>query len=1069
MRNRERLQCEDAERTGGVDRGIEAVHRDRGPGLARRRKPLELGLVVGVALVLGMLSAIGAAVPFGTDVEYVTGVRPTSVTTGCFDDDAHLDLVVTNESDGTVSVFLGGGDGTFDAKVDFPAGVSPANASAGHFDDDGNLDLVVVNSEFSSTGGVSILLGDGDGGFTLAASYQTGFEPDGITTGDFDEDTRLDVAVAHPCSGICDLPGMVSILLGNGDGTFENGVPVTVAAAHDVSAGLFDDDQDLDLAVTAGGEDGNVVILLGNGDGTFAAPASYPAGLHPLRLTMGHFDDDTDLDVAVANFVGSTVSILLGNGDGSFAAPVAYPVAGPRPFALASGHFDDDLALDLAVANVRSAADPRDNTLSILHGNGDGTFGAPVDLEVGERPFAVTTGLFDDDTDVDLAVVNRNSNTVSILLDTVPEHSGSFALTAGSPFAEGGPPAIGYFDDDTDLDLAARSVTGELTILLGNGDGSFVEKVVYTPGFGPSWMTAGYFDDDTDVDLAFLLGQGFDSKVSILLGNGDGTFEPAPVPSFTAGFVVLALQSGHFDADADLDLVVLSRGRNSLEHFVLVFTGNGDGTFGRRATHIDVEPEPSMTAGDFDGDRHLDLAFLCSAGESMSILLGRGDGTFTDAGGRPVGMNAGYLSAGDFDGDADLDLAFAGFELDASNPAGYETAVSIRLGDGDGNFADPVQFPLPDFARTMTTGHFDGDANLDIAVAVAGFTHKCVSVLSGDGHGSFPKRIDYIAGEEPVYLTPARFDGNTSTDIVVSHNDRSLTMLLAFLDETAPTTSIALVPSAPDGANGWYVSPVAVSVTKTDDSASGVAETRYALDPPSAPATFGELLAGDPVTGVSGDGAHVLYAASVDWTGNQESPVRVDIGIDATPPTVTPDVAAPGPIFLLQGPGGSGSATVADATSQPAATSVSAPANVTSVGNKTVQLTGSDNAGNTTTVSAPYRVSYRFLGFLSPIPQTSFRRGSTIPVKFRLANAAGTRIPDAVAQALLAPVCRVKITLDGAVQTGCASYNATTDTFQFDLKVPRTIALGTHTVGIQVSAPDGSGVVNTDSTTVLIR
>jgi hypothetical protein len=303
-------------------------------------------------------------------------------------------------------------------------------------------------------------------------------------------------------------------------------------------------------------------------------------------------------------------------------------------------------------------------------------------------------------------------------------------------------------------------------------------------------------------------------------------------------------------------------------------------------------------------------------------------------------------------------------------------------------------------------------------------------------------------------------------DIVVTHRGGRRTTLLGFLDETAPTTSIALVPSAPDGANGWYVSPVAVSVTTTDDSASGVAETRHALDPTPVPVTFGELPTGDPVTGISADGEHELYAASVDHTGNQESPVRFAIPIDATAPTVT--AVTPMPVFRLQGPGNV-SAAVEDATSRPVAAIVSAPADVSSVGNKTMLLTGRDKAGNTATVSAPYRVGYRFLGFQAPLPQSSTKRGSTLPVKFQLANAAGAPIADAQAQALLTPACRVKVTLDGVVQEGCASYDSRADRFQFDLKVPRTIALGTHAVGIQVSAPDGSGVVNSDATSVVVR
>ena len=114
-------------------------------------------------------------------------------------------------------------------------------------------------------------------------------------------------------------------------------------------------------------------------------------------------------------------------------------------------------------------------------------------------------------------------------------------------------------------------------------------------------------------------------------------------------------------------------------------------------------------------------------------------------------------------------------------------------------------------------------------------------------------------------------------------------------------------------------------------------------------------------------------------------------------------------------------------------------------------------------------MSYRFLGFLRPAPQSSYKRGAAIPVKFRLANAAGVKLSDAVAQALITPTCLVRITLDGTVQAGCATYNASANTFAYSLRTARTITVGTHRVGIQVSAPDGSGVVNIHDTEILIK
>ncbi len=290
-------------------------------------------------------------------------------------------------------------------------------------------------------------------------------------------------------------------------------------------------------------------------------------------------------------------------------------------------------------------------------------------------------------------------------------------------------------------------------------------------------------------------------------------------------------------------------------------------------------------------------------------------------------------------------------------------------------------------------------------------------------------------------------------------------------DSIAPKSTIALDPASPNGQNGWYTSAVKATVSASDETGgTGVAETRCVLDPTTAPTSFDDLPSGCDYTGagtsVSSDGQHTLYAASKDEAGNEEQVQSASFKIDQTTPTVSCDEASPGPIFVLRGAGGNVSATVSDATSGPVDTSVSAAASVSSVGNKSVSLTGTDEAGNSTTVGCPYRVEYGFSGFLSPVPQTSYMAGSTIPVKFKLQDASGMTISNSAARALVAG-CNVKVLFRGT--TNCATYNATTNTFQFNLKTPRNLASGSYTITVEVSAPNGSGVVNEEPATVYIR
>ena len=215
------------------------------------------------------------------------------------------------------------------------------------------------------------------------------------------------------------------------------------------------------------------------------------------------------------------------------------------------------------------------------------------------------------------------------------------------------------------------------------------------------------------------------------------------------------------------------------------------------------------------------------------------------------------------------------------------------------------------------------------------------------------------------------------------------------VDTTPPTTTFVLSPSSPaSGSNGWYTSPVTVIVSAADNTGgSGVSQTNCELDPATAPLSYDDIPSGCAVTSISTDGTHTIYAASIDNSGNKETPVSATVKLDQTPPVVTCNAE---PTFTLNGTGGSVSATVTDATSRPAAATISASADVASAGAKSVSLTGYDNAGNSTTVSCPYQVGYSFSGFLAPVNNAptinTGKGGRTYPIKFQLTDGTGSYI-----------------------------------------------------------------------------
>jgi hypothetical protein len=219
----------------------------------------------------------------------------------------------------------------------------------GDFNGDGWADLAVAND---GSHNVSVLLGNGDGTFQEAQNFATGPRPVSVVGGDFNRDGVQDLAVAYRGSVRPVVPGGVSVLLGNGDGTFQAPLNFAIGSlSTSVAVGDFNGDKVLDLAVADAGSY-DILVLLGNGDGTFQAARNFAAGNGPYSVAVGDFNRDGRQDLAVAIYPDN-VSVLLGNGDGTFQGAQIFG-AGTFPSSVAVGDFNLDGLPDLAVANNRS-------------------------------------------------------------------------------------------------------------------------------------------------------------------------------------------------------------------------------------------------------------------------------------------------------------------------------------------------------------------------------------------------------------------------------------------------------------------------------------------------------------------------------------------------------------------------------------------------------------------------------------------------------------------------------------------------------------------------------------------
>ena len=218
-----------------------------------------------------------------------------------------------------------------------------------------------------------------DGSFTVLGSQNVGSSPYSVATGDFNGDGKPDLVTANAGSN------SVSVLLGNGDGTFQSAVNYAVGSSpYSVAVGDFNGDSKPDL-VTANAGSNNVSVLLGNGDGTFQSAVNYAVGSSPYSVAVGDFNGDSKPDLVTANYGSNNVSVLLGNGNGTFGSAVNYAV-GTNPQSVALGDVNGDSERDLVTANYGS------NNVSVLLGNGNGTFGSAVNYAVGTNPQSVALG-----------------------------------------------------------------------------------------------------------------------------------------------------------------------------------------------------------------------------------------------------------------------------------------------------------------------------------------------------------------------------------------------------------------------------------------------------------------------------------------------------------------------------------------------------------------------------------------------------------------------------------------------------------------------------------------------------
>ena len=403
-----------------------------------------------------------------------------------------------------------------------------------------------------------------------------------------------------------------------------------------IAIGDFNGDDIPDLALAnagnvTSGDDGNVGIILGNSDGTFQAIRRLDAGKNPGAIAVGDFNHDGHLDLAVRDTGETSVSVLLGAGDGSFHPPMKFAV-GPGdatvPEAIIAADFNGDGNLDLAVTNS-------DGSISVLIGLGDGTFQPAIAYGVWGTPIALAFGDLNHDQKLDIIVSSE--------------------------------------------EILSENYQGRVIVLLGNGDGSFqTPRETAIPGRSFSIVPAD-FNGDGQLDI-LVAAQNFlrTTVLALLLGNGDGTFQPpADIdPGKTPGTLLATKRSpvvADFNNDQKPDVAVVvtylgGSGSPAVPPVLRVLLGNGDGTFQARED-ITLPLGPYLLyAGDFNRDKFPDLV-IANQNEVISVLLN----TTMAATGFPLVVAPGGSGAGG------VTSSPPGINCGSSCSAAFQAGTSVTL------------------------------------------------------------------------------------------------------------------------------------------------------------------------------------------------------------------------------------------------------------------------------------------------------------------------------------------------------------------------------------------------------
>ncbi|CAF4016179.1 unnamed protein product [Adineta steineri] len=699
---------------------------------------------------------------FSTQITYSTGdnSQPYAVTIGDFNNDKQLDIVVANYGTNNIGIFLGYSNGTFSSQTIYSTGNGsrPRDVAAGDFDNDGQLDIAVANFDGWNIG---IFLGYGNGTFSSQQTYPTGNSSNAqsIAIGDFNNDSRLDIAVANFYGD------SMGVFLGYGNGTFADQVSYSVPLSthpYDIVIGDVNNDDHQDIIVTVDYSQ-SILIFFGYGNGTFVEGNTYTtgSGSYPYSIAVGDVNNDNQLDIIVTNCGTNNVVVFIGEGDGTFPNQRTYSTGNnSSPTWIVLGDINNDNILDMVVA------DNGTNMIGTFLGSTymNGILEDTYSTGSSPHPHGLALGDFNHDGQLDIAITNYDLSNVGVLLSYT---NGTFPLQIVFSTGDLSFPisvAVNDLNDDNELDIiVANSATENVGILFGYGNGSFTNLNMYSTGVGsiPQAVVTGDFNNDKKLDIA-VIDSGTD-RVLTLLKYDTGSFQNQITFSTGTNSAPAAVAVADLNNDGWLDFVSGNSGSGN----VGVFLGLSNGTFSNQTAYsTGFKSLPiAITIVDLNNDSYLDMVVANAWGDNVGIFLGYGNGVFTNQTTFDTGHNSGPCGVivADFNNDSQLDIAVS---------LEFFGGMGVLLGYGNGSFSDVDTYWIDSEAYpvSVATGDFNNDNRLDIVVSNNGL--GSISIFYGNGDGTFSNLTNYTtgSGSQPTWVVVSDFNNDAILDITVANS-----------------------------------------------------------------------------------------------------------------------------------------------------------------------------------------------------------------------------------------------------------------------------------------------------------